>query len=55
MIDATGRTIQQIIKDKLAPSNYNAEINAGNLTSGTYYIMAEINGVSTQMPVVVVK
>lgn len=55
MIDASGRTIQQIVKDNLAPGTYNAEINAGNLTSGTYYIMAEINGVTTQMPVVVVK
>ncbi|MCO5252513.1 MAG: Omp28-related outer membrane protein [Candidatus Kapabacteria bacterium] len=55
MIDASGRTIQQIVKESLAPGTFNAEINAGNLTSGTYYIMAEINGVTTQMPVVVVK
>ncbi|PKL85178.1 MAG: hypothetical protein CVV22_09110 [Ignavibacteriae bacterium HGW-Ignavibacteriae-1] len=55
MIDASGRTIQQIVKESLAPGTFNAEINAGNLTSGTYYIMAEINGVTTQMSVVVVK
>lgn len=55
MIDASGRTIQEIVNTNLAPGTYNAEINAGNLTSGTYYIMAEINGITTQLPVVVVK
>ncbi len=55
MIDATGRTIQHIANGSIVPGTYNAEINSGNLTSGSYFIVAEVNGVTTTLPVAVVK
>lgn len=53
LIDATGRVVRTIYNG-VSTSN-TLDLNAAQLSSGTYYLNANVNGKTTQLPVVVTK
>lgn len=53
LIDATGRVINQLFNGVTTGSN--VDLNAAQLSSGTYYINANVDGKNTQIPVVITK
>jgi thiol-disulfide isomerase/thioredoxin len=53
LIDATGKVVRNIFSG-ITTSN-TLELNAGQLSSGTYYLNANVNGKTTQLPVVITK
>lgn len=53
LIDATGKVVRTIYSG-VTTSN-KLELNAAQLSSGTYYLNANVNGKTTQLPVVVTK
>ncbi|MEZ4724453.1 MAG: choice-of-anchor D domain-containing protein [Candidatus Kapaibacterium sp.] len=53
LIDATGKVVRNIFNG-VTTSN-TLELNAGQLSSGTYYLNASVNGAKTQLPVVITK
>ncbi len=55
IIDETGKTVQTVLNEMVAPGQYNVEFSAQNLTSGTYYLVARVNGKSEQIPLVLNK
>lgn len=53
LIDATGKVVRTIYSG-VTTSN-TLELNAAQLSSGTYYLNANVNGKTTQLPVVITK
>ncbi|MFA7326983.1 MAG: choice-of-anchor D domain-containing protein [Candidatus Kapaibacterium sp.] len=53
LIDATGKVVRNIFSG-VSTSN-TLELNAAQLSSGTYYLNANVNGKTTQLPVVITK
>ncbi len=53
LIDATGKVVSNIFSG-VSTSN-TLELDAAQLSSGTYYLNANVNGKTTQLPVVVTK
>jgi len=55
VIDIAGRVVAELVNSKVAPGDYNLNFNSALLQSGTYYIIANINGKAAQIPVVIAK
>lgn len=53
LIDATGKVVRTVYSG-VTTSN-TLELNAAQLSSGTYYLNANVNGKTTQLPIVVTK
>ena len=55
MIDMSGKTIGTLMNSVVAPGVGTIELNSANLTNGTYFIRANVEGYTTQLPVVIAK
>lgn len=55
VVDASGREVAKLVNGTITPGSYNLEFNGSSFAAGTYYIIANINGKSEQLPVVLVK
>lgn len=55
MIDANGQTVKSIENGTFIPGSYNFDLNANELASGTYFVVAKTKDFTTQIPVVIVK
>ncbi len=55
VMDITGKIVTELINSNMNSGNYNLNFSAAKYVSGTYYIMAEINGSQAQIPVVIAK
>jgi hypothetical protein len=55
VVDASGREVAKLVNGTIAPGSYNLEFNGSAFAAGTYYIIANINGKSEQLPIVLVK
>lgn len=54
-IDASGRKVKNIANKMYEPGTYKLEFDGSDLSSGTYYIVAKVNGYSAQLQVAIVK
>ncbi len=55
VIDIAGRVVAELLNTNVMPGDYNLNFNSAELQSGTYYIIANINGKAAQIPVVITK
>ena len=55
LVDLTGKTISDLLTQNVQPGSSSIEFNTSKLNSGTYYIIANVNGSTAKLPVVVVK
>lgn len=55
MLDAMGNKVKTIFDESVTPGDFNLNINVSDLSSGAYYIVAEINGKTTMLPLMVTK
>ena len=56
LIDAAGNIVRNdIVNEFAAPGEYKVDLNSAGLSSGTYYVIANGNGVNAQLPVVIQK
>lgn len=55
MIDQAGRTVAELLNGNIAAGTYSVQLNAANYPAGVYYLISSVNGVSSQIPVVIIK
>ncbi len=55
VIDAMGRTVKELIKETRTIGNYVVPFSANDLSTGVYFIQANVNGERIQVPVVLTK
>lgn len=55
IIDMSGRKVQSITNSNVTTGVYQYELNTGNFSSGTYYVLANIAGKTAKLPIVIVK
>ena len=55
LVSATGSEIAKLASGSYSAGEYTFPISAGNYASGSYFLIARINGLSKQIPVVIVK
>lgn len=55
VMDVTGKVIRELVNSSLSAGTYNLNFSATNYVSGTYFIMAEVDGSKAQISVVVAK
>lgn len=55
VMDITGKVVSELLNSSLSAGNYNLNFSASKYVSGTYYIMAEVDGSKAQIPVVITK
>ncbi len=55
VIDERGTQVASLVNKTLAAGSYTQEFNSKGLSSGMYIIIANINGITTQLPVVIEK
>lgn len=55
LIDVSGNKVMDVVNATKVTGEYKVQINSDNLSSGTYYLISNTNGVNAQLPVVIVK
>lgn len=55
MINVTGEEVAQFQNGLVATGNYNTPLNIKNFTSGTYYIVVELDGKVQSMPIIITR
>lgn len=55
LVSETGTELAKLANGTYTAGEYAFPISAGNYASGTYYLIARINGISKQIPIVIVK
>jgi hypothetical protein len=55
VMDLSGKIVAELVNSNVSNGTYNLEFSAANYSSGTYFIMAEIDGSQAQIPVVIAK
>ncbi len=55
VVDATGKTIANLVNQTMNAGTYNINFDASKYVSGKYHILSNVDGVSSQLPLVIVK
>jgi hypothetical protein len=55
LIDQTGRIVSELVNGNIESGSYSAQLNSANYSAGVYYLISSVNGVSSQIPVVIFK
>lgn len=55
LVDLNGKTVMNLLNESVDAGTNSLQLNAETLNSGTYYIIANINGSSAKLPIVIVK
>jgi hypothetical protein len=55
VMDISGKVVTELVNSNLSAGTYNMNFSAAKYVSGSYFIMAEINGLQAQIPVVIAK
>jgi len=55
VVDATGKVISTLVNSAVSSGTHSVEFNGANLASGTYYVIAQVNGESLRIPLVLTK
>lgn len=55
LIDMSGKVINSLFEQNSDPGNYNIDFNTDNLSSGIYFIIANIEGIRVNLPIIINK
>jgi hypothetical protein len=55
VVDATGKVISTLVNSTVSAGTHSVEFNGANLASGTYYVIAQVNGESLRIPLILTK
>lgn len=55
IVDGTGKRIANLVNSYLLPGIHDVEFNSEGLASGTYFVIANVNGTTLTMPIVIAK
>jgi hypothetical protein len=55
LMDQAGRTVTELVNGNINNGTYSVQLNAANYSAGVYYLISSVNGVSSQIPVVIIK
>ncbi len=55
VMDISGKVVSELVNSNLSTGSYSLNFSSTNYANGTYFVMAEINGLQAQIPVVIAK
>ena len=55
VMDVAGKVVNELVNSSVSAGTYNLNFSNNNYVSGTYFIMADVDGSQAQIPVVIVK
>ena len=55
LIDINGKDISTLLNTSVVPGTYSLDFNAGNLASGNYIIVANVDGETLKLPLIIVR